>query len=336
MWTKHERKKSTHRGRLNREILGLILLDLLLSTLSYFLFRSWAGSLVHEYCEVNQIVLDELQNVTVDMLIINLSFIGAAVLFIVLLLVFVGNRLRYIHELTEGIEALRTQRMDYEIPLKGNNELTELAENINYLAETERQLKAVERNLSHDIRTPLTAILSYTEYMEGRDDLTKEELRDFLSLTRQKAEQMKLLTEQLLDGGSRLTEIEDGKLLMAQLAEEWAGSLEDAFDCHVNLEQCPAFSRQLDVEELRRIFDNLASNIEKYADREAVVKLEIFRDMNRLAIRQSNRKTAADRNVESRKIGLQSISNIAKHHGGSVHVTENGECFTVQIILFEV
>lgn len=336
MWTKDKKKKRKYGGRLNREILGLILLDLLLSTLSYFFLRSWSGSLVYEYCKANQIVLDELQNVTVDMLMINLSFIGAAVLFIVLLLVFVGNKLGYIRELTTGIHALRTHRMDHEIPLKGNNELTELAESINYLAETERQLKALERNLSHDIRTPLTAILSYAEYMQRRDDLTKAELDEFLELTKRKAEQIKLLTEQLLDGGSRLTEIEDGTLLMAQLAEEWAESLEGSFDCRISLENCPDFRRQLDVEELRRIFDNLASNIEKYADGEAPVELEISQEKGRLAISQSNKKATEARDVESRKIGLKSIENIAKHHGGSMEVTGNGECFAVRIILFEV
>ena len=220
MSTKEKKQPRKFGSKLSREILGLILLDGIVSLLFYFFLHSWAGTLVYEYCERNKIVLDELQEVTTDMLIINLSIIGGAILFLVLFLVFVGNKLSYIRDLTTGIHALRTRRMDYEIPLKGSNELTELAESINYLAETERQLKAVERNLSHDIRTPLTAILSYTEYLQGRENLTKEELDEFLELTRRKAEQMKLLTRQLLDGGSRLTEIEDGKLLMAQLAEE--------------------------------------------------------------------------------------------------------------------
>ncbi len=333
MSTKEMKKK---RGRLRTEIFGLTALDFVLSVITYFFLHSWSGTLAQLYCERNNVALDDLQSIMLDSVVFNGSILGAAVLFVVLLLGFVGNRLRYIRELNEGIEALRTHRMAYEIPLKGNNELTELAESINFLAESERQLKAMERNLSHDIRTPLTAILSYTEYMQGRDDLTKEELDEFLELTRRKAEQIRALTEQLLDGGSRLTEIEDGRLLMAQLAEEWAESLEEDFDCEVNLSGCPAFRRQLDVEELRRIFDNLASNVEKYADPAAPVNLEITTEKDRIAIKQSNGKADGERDVESRKIGLSSIESIAKHYGGSLRTWETEARFTVHIILFEV
>jgi len=333
MWTK---KKLNRRRKLSREILGLIAADFLISLMSYCFLRSAAGTLAYEYCEQKQIQMDELQSITLDYFIFNLSVFGAIVVFVVLFLIFVGNKLAYIRQLTTGIEALRTHRMEHEIPLSGNNELTELAESINYLAETERQLKAVERNLSHDIRTPLTAILSYAEYMQERDDLSREELHEFLELTRRKAEQIKVLTEQLLDGGSRLTEIEDGKLLMAQLTEEWTEGLENEFDCVVDLHGCPEFSRQLYVEELRRIFDNLASNVEKYADRKAPVELSVFKENGRIAIRQSNKKTSDSREVESRKIGLSSVDNIAKHYGGSAVVEENGGCFAVKIILFEV
>ena len=336
MSTKEKKQPRRFGSKLSRELLLIILVDGLVSVLSYFFFRSWAGSLVYASCEKNGIVMDELQTVTTDMLILNLSMIGAAVLFLVLFLVSVGNKLSYIRDLTPGIHALRAHRMDYEIPLKGKNELTELAESINYLAETERQLKAVERNLSHDIRTPLTAILSYTEYLQDRKNLTKEELDEFLELTKRKAEQMRVLTEQLLDGGSRLTEIEDGKLLMAQLAEEWSESLEDEFDCRISLEDCPEFSRQLDVEELRRIFDNLASNVEKYGEPSAPVMLEIGQENGRIVIRQSNARAREDKKVESRKIGLSSIDNIAKHHGGSATVWQDEERFAVKIILFEI
>ena len=333
MSTKETQKK---RKKLSQELLFLMVADGVISVCVYFLLRSWAGSMAYDYCEKNQIVLDELQDITLDMAIFNLSLFCAVLVFITLFFVFMGNKLGYIRQLTAGIHALRTHRMNFEIPLKGNNELTELAESINYLAETERQLKAIERNLSHDIRTPLTAILSYSEYLQGRDDLTKEELDEFLELTKRKAEQIKVLTEQLLDGGSKLTEIEDGRLLMVQLAEEWEEVLEDTFDCQVDLTQCPTFSRQIDVEEMRRIFDNLAPNVEKYADADAPVTLEIATENGRIAIRQSNKKATAPRPVESRKIGLSSIDTIAKHHGGSAAFEETADRFAIKIILFEV
>ena len=333
MWTKEDKPK---RKNLSREIFLLLVMDVLFSTFVYFFLRSQVGSFAYDYCEKNQIVLDELQSITLQALVANASLLGALLVFITVFLLLAGNKLSYIKELTAGIHELRTHRMEHEIPLKGNNELTELAESINYLAETERQLKAVQRNLSHDIRTPLTAILSYTEYMQGKESLSEQELAEFLELTRRKAEQIKMLTEQLLDGGSRLTTVEDGRLLMHQLAEEWEESLEGDFICQIHLDDCPAFSRQLDIEELRRIFDNLASNIKKYADRKDSISLHIGQENGRITIEQSNRKSTEGRITESRKIGLTSIETIAKHYGGCTKVKETETHFAITISLFEV
>ncbi len=47
------------------------------------------------------------------------------------------------------------------------------------------------------------------------------------------------------------------------------------FPCIVDTKNCPAFYGSFDIQELRRIFDNLASNVEKHADREQPVELRI-------------------------------------------------------------
>ncbi|MEE1038903.1 MAG: histidine kinase dimerization/phospho-acceptor domain-containing protein, partial [Eubacterium sp.] len=146
---------------------------------------------------------------TVDNWIQNVS-LGASVLIAVVLLLFlVGKKIAYLKKIILGVKALRTHRMDYKIPLEGNNEFTELAETINYLSKTELELKEKEeqlqnekenfiRSLSHDIRTPLTSILSYSEYMNSKDTVTSDEVKEYVSLMQKKAQQIKTLTDQLL------------------------------------------------------------------------------------------------------------------------------------------
>ena len=85
-----------------------------------------------------------------------------------------------------GVDALRTHRLEDTIPLREANELTELAEHINFLSETERRLRQQEmalqaerermiRDLSHDIRTPLNGIRGVTAIAEYyADDMEKQ------------------------------------------------------------------------------------------------------------------------------------------------------------------
>ena len=108
-----------------------------------------------------------------------------------------------------GVEALEEKRMDYQIPLDGCDELTVLAENINELSMSQRELaqkkqemqeerEAWIRSMSHDIRTPLTSILSYTEFLEGKGELGQQEIKAYLSLVQSRAEQIRELTDRLL------------------------------------------------------------------------------------------------------------------------------------------
>lgn len=67
-------------------------------------------------------------------------------------------------------------------------------------------------------------------------------------------------------------------------------ALEDGFDCQVDIDKCPSFSGEFDIQELRRIFDNLSSNIEKYGDNNMPVVLQIFEKDKRLHLEQKNHR----------------------------------------------
>ena len=125
--------------------------------------------------------------------------------FMVLFLFLLGQKIAYLNEIIRGVEALRTHKMDFTMRLEGNNELTELAESINFLSFTQRELQLQEkqiqeerenliRELSHDIRTPLTSILSYSEYMMKKgqkEQIEQMEIVNYISMMQQKSEQIK-------------------------------------------------------------------------------------------------------------------------------------------------
>lgn len=338
-------KRRPKQRRLALEILGLIAISALFAALLFLILSGTGTVIVEGYCFRSGVVMSESDWLAADRWIFTMSGLLAGAGFSLLFLVLLGDHMAYIRTITAGIDALRTGPAGDAVPLEGNNELTALAEAINALSAAQRQLREKEqalaqekeqflRTLSHDIRTPLTSILAYSEYLSGDAPISPEEQRAHLLLLRRKAEQIRDLTALLLDGDKRSPEhFADGRLLMEQLGGEFEEVLEDRFDVRTDLSGCPAFSGTFDVRELRRIFDNLSSNVEKYADPHRPVALRIRVDADGLHIHQSNGIASVSGPRDSYKLGLNSIRRIAQHYGGRVSVTQDADRFAIDITL---
>ena len=340
-----EKKKTISSHQLSKEILGLFGATTLIAIFVYIFLNAAANSLILNYVDKNEIILTEYQIWDMEFWIQGISFASAVLLFVVLFLFLAGERLAYISEIIKGIDALGCHEWNYEIPLQGENELTELARRVNELSKEEQAFQKREkqikeekerliRALSHDIRTPLTSMMSYSEFMKQKKVLTLEEMKTYMDLVEQKSQQIKLLTDRLLDGGNlHLEVIENGRFLMEQLVDEWASDLEDDFELVINISECPQFSGKFDIQEWRRIFDNLVSNIRKYADEEYPVILEVKEQNGWVCIYQSNKCKRLCVPVESRKIGIDSMRKIASHYGGGVEVSQIDGIFSIRIEL---
>ena len=192
------------------------------------------------------------------------------------------------------------------------------------------------RTLSHDIRTPLTSIISYSEFLMSETELSEEKQKEYLAMILKKSEQMKEMAELLLDGSGRNPErFEDAKLLMEQLAFDLEEALEDEFTVELDVDHCDSFPGTFDVLELRRITDNLISNIEKYADRSQPVIFSIRHQEEELVIHQTNTIRPGEFTGESYQVGLNSIRWIAHKYGGRVEVRNDGHHFEITIVLTE-
>ena len=120
---------------------------------------------------------------------------------------------------------------------------------------------------------------------------------------------------------------------MEQMAEEWEELLEESFICQVDLSQCQAEAGSLNIQDLRRIFDNLISNVERYADPVEPVFLQIIAKDGVLTLMQKNKiKEEMDGNTaDSHKLGLQGIRRMAERHGGTLEIQDQEGSFQIQI-----
>lgn len=331
---------------LSREILGLLGISFVAGLFVLQILGLVAASIVESVMDAQGIVLTEMQYMLVDDWIFNITFLVSIIFFIMLFLFLLGERLSYIKKIIKGIDELRNGNEGHVVPLERNNELTALAQAVNDLSQTQREVKEKERllqdekdlfirSMSHDIRTPLTSILAYSELLIGDNKVPQEEQMRYLRLIRDKACQIKDMTDLLLDGIKRNPEyIEDARLLMEQLCEEFEEELEAAFCVETTID-CPAFTGSFDVQELRRIFDNLISNVRKYASPKGKVHLSIFLAKGTLCIRQDNMVKALSAPAEGYQIGLRSIRRIAQNYAGKVDVEKSETEFAIMITLSE-
>lgn len=335
------------RHKLSHEILGLIAIAAALSLVLFLVISGIATGVTEEYVFNHDVPMDEFDWIAMYQRIYTVAAVLSCIAFSVLFLAMMQSRIAYIQTITEGIGQLQGQPKKLDLPLKGNNELKHLAEAVNDMSEAQLALREKEqalaqekeqliRALSHDIRTPLTSILAYSDYLTTREEITPDEQKNYLGLIRKKAEQIRDLTAILLDGSKRNLEyFDDGKLLMEQIVEEFQEELEE-FALTVDFSNCPPFSGTFDVQELRRIFDNLSSNVRKYADPTKPVTLSVGLENGALLIRQTNAVLIEKPQSESYQIGLNSIRRIAQHYGGSVTVEEKVAAFSITIILAHI
>lgn len=333
------------RRKFAHEILGLIGISALVALMVFLLLVNIATTAAEVYCFENDVPMTEFDWMDVDRCIFGTGTVLAVCVFCVLFLSLLRERLAYIRKITDGIDAMRSGETNAAIPLEGNNELTELADAINYMTAARQEILEKERalaqekealihSLSHDIRTPLTSILAYSEYLEENTALPAAEQKTHLAMIRRKAQQIRELTDILLDGSRRAPEhFADARLLMEQLAAEFTESIEENFAVCTDLDRCGAFAGSFDVQELRRIFDNLASNVQKYADPAHPVALSISVEASGLTIRQTNAARTAAEPQDSYHLGIPSIRRIAQHYGGSVEIRQDSEMFEITITL---
>lgn len=317
--------------KLSKEILVLLAVSVVISVFLFAFLNHTGYSICYRYLEhAGKLNNDYLLNL-VYIWVQGICLLASVIFFVVVFLFLLGQKLLYLQEIIRGIEALRTHRMDHIIPVEGDNEFTELARSINYLSRTEQELIRKEaaltaereqfiRSIAHDIRTPLTSILSYAELLASNKNRTQEEMDAYIGLTLRKGQQMKEMMKRLLESRVRHTEyFENGQLLLQQVVDDWESVLSETFSVEIDWSGCSNFTAYFDIQEIFRIFDNLLSNIKKYADVEKPVILRLCVQDNHLKLEQSNYIRTDPPEAESHHLGLTTIAHIISEYGGTAH-----------------
>lgn len=340
-------KKKKRIGRLSLTILKYLILCVLIAVFVFIFLYSTSVSIADTYIIKHGISVDHDKYILLTLWIRNVSVLASMIVFIALFLFMLGQKLTYLFTIIEGVDKLRQNNMDFYIEPEGDDELRDLADSINFLSVSQRQLNEKEktlkdereawvRSMSHDIRTPITSILSYSEIMASKTSPTREEISSYISLVTSKTRQIKHLSDRLMNSSDGVwQEVGDIRLLLEQLAVEWQLILEDKIPCRIDMSACGSFTGIADIHSLKRIFDNLASNVEKYADRSFPAELMISSDKSKVTIIQKNRvKRSGETHCDSHNIGLDNIKNIAEQYNGRTDISFDDSTFEISVTLY--
>jgi signal transduction histidine kinase len=289
--------------------------------------------------------------------------VAAAVLFYVL------RQAGFLNRLLAAARDHAAGRSVGDVPVKGRSVMAELAGHWNRMrqsaeasraneAKSERLKTELITNVSHDLRTPLTSVITYVDLLKN-PGLTEEERTSYIAIIDQKSKRLKALIDDLFEAtkmASGSVELNRERIDLAQLirqalAESGAKDGAAGIEFRVKLPEHPVFAI-VDGQKMWRVFDNLISNMIRYSlegtrayitlDRAGgkveiafknVAKYELGDNVDELIERF--KRGDASRHTEGSGLGLAIAKSIVDLHGGTFGLEVDGDLFKVTVRLPE-
>lgn len=237
---------------------------------------------------------------------IPISIIIGLVLFIIFFFIFTRKSIYYLEEINLGLKRIAEGDLDTKIPIRTENELGQLAKNINSMSKhlkrsieeernAEKSKNELITNVSHDLRTPLTSIIGYLGLISNDEYKDELSLRYYVDIAYNKSLELKKLIDELFEftkisyGGLKLNleRIDIGQLI-EQLAEEFIPILNDAgMECRI-VPYSEKLYTMADGNLLVRVFENLFSNAIRYGKEGKYVDIELVGDKDSIIINTIN------------------------------------------------
>lgn len=209
-------------------------------------------------------------------------------------------------------------------------------------------------NVSHDLKTPLTSIITYVDLLKG-ENTTEEERKAYINTLDKKSQRLKFLIEDLFEV-SRATSgnisLNLVKVDIVELMKQTEIELDDKIK-NSNLIIRNNFPQnkvvlELDSQKTYRIFENLLNNVVKYAMEGSRVYVDIVENNEVAEITIKNmsaeeinfgsddiverfQRGDKSRNTEGSGLGLAIVKSFTEVQGGTFNIEVDGDLFKVII-----
>lgn len=292
----------------------------------------------------------------------RLGTISLAAALLALVIIFFSIRMmtRRITMLADGVRTVQSGDYSFRLKLTGNDELTELGSELNYLTErletTEAQRRRFVSDASHELKTPLASIRLLSDSIVQSEGMDAATMREFVTDIGAEAERLQRTTDKLLNLSRRddgvqgetqdvdlKTSVEGTRRLLEPLAKESRVTIETDL-----AEGCIVRATEDDI---YHIVFNLVENAIKYNLPMGKVRVSVSREGDRcrlvvedtgIGIPEADRPNVFTRfyrvdKARSREhggsgLGLSIVHDAVKLYGGEITVEgvePHGTRFTV-------
>lgn len=260
-----------------------------------------------------------------------------------------------ITQLQNGVERIQEDNLDFHIEYDGDDELgrlccsmekmrRELRQKHKALWESLEQRKLLNASVSHDLRTPITVLKGYLDYLEKnipQDKLTEDMLLDTVSSMQGAVNRLELYVESVRDI-EKIENIEiekrseNVKLLLNELrsnVRQLAGNKEIIISNDITVDKI-----QIDKGVFFRILENLLQNALRYAEEQVSINLSHKKDFLILTVKDDGKGFSAadlekattvfysnDKEKQHFGIGLSVCKILCEKHGGLLYVGNQKE-----------
>nr|WP_309245232.1 HAMP domain-containing sensor histidine kinase [Clostridium estertheticum] len=287
--------------------------------------------------------------------------------YFVFIFIYSFNKIRFLRSIIKGTEKIVSGNLNYTIVEKGGGDLFKLANNINNMKagfkksleneiKSERLKSELITNVSHDLKTPLTSIINYVDFLK-KEGLSKEESQGYIDVLDRKSQRLKILIDDLFEASkmaSGAVELNIEKVDITALLQQSLAELHDKINnssliFKVKVPKQKIYAN-LDGKKTWRVFENLINNILKYTLPKTRVYIDLIERDNQIIINMKNissyemdfdneeifeRFIRGDksRNTEGSGLGLSIAKSIIELQGGGLSIEIDGDLFKAKVII---
>lgn len=210
-------------------------------------------------------------------------------------------------------------------------------------------------NVSHDLKTPLTSIMSYIDLLK-EEPIENHTAKEYIEILDERSNRLKQLVEDLVEASKAATGNVKAELVptqMDQLVMQSVGEYTDrieAGDLSIVFHKVEDVVAPVDGRHMCRIIENLLSNVCKYAMPHTRVYIDVYKVQNKayvvvkniskeqLAIEASDLmerfvRGESSRSTEGSGLGLAIARSLAEVQGGTLEIEIDGDLFKVTLEL---